>query len=72
MTNTGTGKQGIATAPKRHDHAGLRGWLKQNTGMYSLTTQMILLNRMEQAAKHWFLRGGGDPEEFERLFNGEK
>lgn len=72
MTNTGTGKQGIATMPRKHDRAGLRDWLRQYLANDSYTVRMFVLNRMEQVAKHWFLQGGGDAEEFEKLFNNER
>lgn len=39
---------------------------------YSFVTKIQILNRIEQAAKYWFVKAGGDPEEFEQLFNNEK
>lgn len=71
MTNTGTGKQGIATLPKRHDHAGLRDYLAHNFRDLPFHRRDTILNRAEAACKYWFLQGGGDGEEFEKLFNGE-
>lgn len=72
MTNTGTGIQGFRTKPTRHDHHALQDWLKQDFGDLIFWRRDLLQNRIEQACKYWFIQGGGDPEEFEWRFNGEK
>lgn len=69
MTNTGTGIQGIVTARKRHDHAAFRDWLKYHFGDLPFVRRDFILNRTESSCKYWYVQGGGDPDEFERLFN---
>lgn len=72
MTNTGTGIEGIAVTPKRQDHAGVRDWLRHYFSDLPFYRRDTILNRTEAACRHWFIQGGGDPAEFERLFNNEK
>lgn len=72
MTNTGFGKTGFSRTPRKHDHAALRRFVLQDLPGYSHATKMLVLNRIEQAAKYWFIQAGGDSDEFEHLFNNEK
>ena len=72
MTNTGTGIEGFIVQPKRHDHTGIRDFLRKNFGDLPEVRRMALINRIEQACKYWYIQGGGDPEEFERGFNNQK
>lgn len=69
MTNTGTGQQGISRLPKRYNHAAFRDWLLQNFRDIPEWRRIQIQNEAEAACKAWFLRGGGDGEEFEILFN---
>lgn len=71
MTNTGTGKQGIATLPKRHNHQYYRDRLRRELATASAVTQAMILNMVENCGRHYWTLAGGDPEEFEMLFNGE-
>lgn len=72
MTNTGTGVQGITRLPKRYNHTAFRDWLLQNFRDIADWRRSIMQNEYEAACRHWFIQGGGDPAEFERLFNNEK
>lgn len=72
MTNTGTGIEGFVVQPKRHNHTGIRDFLRTHYGDLPEVRRMALINRIEAAAKHWFIQGGGDPDEFEWRFNNQK
>ena len=72
MTNRATYIEGFQKKPKRHNHGDIRDYLRESYGDLPDHRRMPLLNRIEQACKHWFIQGGGDPEEFERGFNNEK
>lgn len=72
MTNTGFGKTGFDRQPRKHDHAALRRFVLQDLPGESYSIKMLIMNRIEQAAKYWFIQGGGDGDEFESLFNNEK
>lgn len=72
MTNTGTGKEGNARQPKRYTLVSLRDWLLQNFRDLAEWRRGQIQEETKAACKAWFVRGGGDGEEFEKLFNGER
>lgn len=70
MTNTGTGIQGRKPLQKRFTAGEVRDWLRIEVPNLDFTSKMILLNKVEQYARHYFIQGGGNDEEFEKLFEG--
>lgn len=57
---------------KRHDHAGFRDWLRHGFSDLPDVRRCIMLNRIEEACRHWHKKGGGKDADFEKDFNGEK
>ena len=62
----------LQNKPRRINHGDVRDYLRESFGDLPDHRRMPLLNYIIGACKHWYIQGGGDPEEFEWRFNGEK
>ena len=68
MTNTGFGKEGIVIQPKRHDEKGLRDWLRLKFNDLPPERRGDITHRVRYDCFYWFIQGGGDPIEFEKIW----
>ena len=55
-----------------HGDARNRRWIYERLGTLSDLHRNYVLNRLEATALYWFVQAGGNPDEFENLYNAKK